>query len=287
MTYAPSSDETSHTSEGIHYHEWGTGQPLLLLHGSGPGVSAWSNFGGNVGSFGERFHVIAPDLPGYGKSFIPEDLDRPYPLLAAQELLAFAQRIGMESAHLLGNSMGGAVAAQLTLLEPQLVERLVMMGPGGLGVSVFSPLPSEGIRRLMEFNEEPTRERLVAWLQTMVYDRSLITEELVDERFKMSQRPGVVDWSRRTYDAIYTRPPQGFAPLWTQAAKISVPTLITWGRDDRIVPLDNALLPMRMIPRAELHVFPQCGHWAMIERKVEFESVVTAFLTRPTRREAE
>jgi pimeloyl-ACP methyl ester carboxylesterase len=154
---------------------------------------------------------------------------------------------------------------------------------------VFSPGPSEGIRLLQEFTENPSRQRLVAWLNSMVYDRALVTDELIEERWALATEPSTLESARRMYgkaafEQMMAAMRASDAPMpWAVMHKVKAPTLLTWGRDDRVSPLDMALIPMRTIPDAELHVFPNCGHWAMIEAKDAFESTVLAFLTRDGR----
>ncbi|MFC4949818.1 alpha/beta fold hydrolase [Pseudonocardia sp. GCM10023141] len=117
LAQQPTFDETSRTSAaGLHFHEHGSGPPLVLLHGSGPGVSGWSNFADNLAVFGSRFRCLVVDMPGYGGSYIPAELDRPYPALAAPAVLGLLDELGVGQAHFLGNSMGAGVAAQLALL---------------------------------------------------------------------------------------------------------------------------------------------------------------------------
>jgi len=274
---------TSHLLEGdepLHYHVAGTGPGLLLLHGSGPGVNGWSNFGGNLGVFGEHFRTVFPDQPGFGKSYMPV-IDRAYAEISAAAIVRLLDHLGLDQVHVLGNSMGGRVAAELALAHPDRVGRLVMMGPGGLGVNTLAPAPPEGMKRLFAFNQEPTRERLMEWLTSMVSDPKTLTEDLIDQRFANVQQPGAVEWSQEFFKALNNPAFQGPVPLWARSSHITQPTLLTWGRDDRVVPLENVLMPLRQMPNVELHVFSHCGHWAMIERKEDFERVVLEFLTRP------
>jgi 2-hydroxy-6-oxonona-2,4-dienedioate hydrolase len=267
------------TPEGkLHYHEAGDGPPLLLLHGSGPGVSSWANYRGNMGVFAEHFRVLALDFPGFGRSYSPDA----NPVMAAPgAVTSFLDALGLESVAIVGNSMGGGVAAQVAASQPERVSRLVTIG--GVGVPIFSASPPEGIKLLVEFVDDPTRDRLVKWMESMVYDTSLITEEFVQMRWEQATDPEALDGIRRMYNQqllanfrLVAGNPASLAML----PKIQAPTLLTWGRDDRVTPMDGALGPMRFIPRCELHVFYDCGHWAMIERKDEFESVVLSFLLR-------
>ncbi|MBE9373291.1 alpha/beta fold hydrolase [Saccharopolyspora sp. HNM0983] len=251
-----------------------------MLHGSGPGVSAWSNFRDNLPVFAERFRTIMPDLPGFGGSDLPE-LAEIYPVVAARWTARFLDRLGIESAVFVGNSMGGAVAAELARLAPRRVRRMALMGSGGLSVGAFAPEPSEGFLRLSEFLGEPSRDRMIAWLTTMVHDHGRITEDLVDERMRNATADGVLDATMAIFGSMVDPGTRAkYTPLWTQAATVTTPTLLVWGRDDRMLPYDQAHFANRWMPDVELHTFARCGHWAQIERKSDFERVVLEFLTR-------
>ena len=162
------------------------------------------------------------------------------------------------------------------------MSRLVAIG--GVGLSLFSPAPPEGIKLLVQFVEDPTRDRLMAWMESMVYDTAILTDEFVEMRWKAASDPGALDDVKKLFNF------QSLAMMGNRAAtaadsiamltRITAPTLITVGRDDRVTPMDGAFAPMRLIKRCELHIFYDCGHWAMIERKDEFESVVLSFLRR-------
>lgn len=265
------------------YHEAGAGDTLVLLHGSGPGVSAWSNFRGNIPVFAEGFHVLAPDLPGFGGTDLPP-IDEFYPTLAARRVLDLLDALGAGDVFVIGNSMGGAVAAELASIAPDRVRRMAIMGSGGLSVGLFSAEPSEGLRRLLEFVGDPTRDRLVAWIETMVHDRALITEELIEERWTNAHAPGALERSRAVFGAMLDPALQEKrVPLWTKASSFSTPTLLLWGRDDRTLPYDQAHYAMRHLPDVELHAFSGCGHWVQVERKAEFERLTTEFFTRTPR----
>jgi pimeloyl-ACP methyl ester carboxylesterase len=270
------------TEDGVlRYHEAGDGPPLLMLHGSGPGVTGWRNFRGNLPVFAERFRCLVLEFPGFGVS----DPTDEHPMAAAPAAVTrLLDGLGLQQVDMIGNSMGGIVATQVAIARPDRVRRMVTIG--GVGRNLFSPGPGEGIRLLVEFTEEPTREKLVRWLNSMVHDPALVTEELIEERWNQATDPATLAAARRMYgrEALAARAAAvaaaGTPPPWAMLHKIKAKTLITWGRDDRVSPLDMALVPMRTIPDAELHVFPDCGHWAMIEQKDAWESVVLAFLAR-------
>lgn len=263
----------------LHYHEAGDGPPLLLLHGSGPGVSAWANFGANLAAFAGHFRTVALDFPGFGTSSPCEGS----PLLAAPSSVTdLLDALDLGPVAVVGNSMGGNVAARVAAEHPERIRRLVTIG--GIGTALFSPSPPEGVKLLVQFVEDPTRERLVAWMESMVFDPSLLTEDFVELRWETARRPEALADVRRMFNpkvlAAMRRAPLGAPDQVATLARIKAPTLVTWGRDDRVTPLDGVLLPMRVIRDCEVHVFPDCGHWAMIEQADAFERVVLEFLSR-------
>jgi pimeloyl-ACP methyl ester carboxylesterase len=267
----------------LRYYDCGAPKApnLLFLHGSGPGVTGWRNFRSVLPTFAEHFRCLILEFPGFG---VTDDFGG-HPMVTAQGVVApFLDALGVRRVHIVGNSMGGGVGINFAIRHADRVSRLVTIG--GIGTNTFSPGPSEGIRLLQEFTEEPTRQRLVDWLKSMVYDQSLVTEELIEERWRLATDPETLASARRMYSkaafsAMMAAMNAADRPMpWAVMHKVSAPTLLTWGRDDRVSPLDMALIPMRTIPNAELHVFPNCGHWAMIEAKAAFESTVLAFLLR-------
>jgi pimeloyl-ACP methyl ester carboxylesterase len=268
----------------LRYHEAGDGPPLVMLHGSGPGVTGWRNFGDNLAAFAPHFRCLVLEFPGFGVS---DPSDR-HPMAAALPAVGdLLDGLGLERVDLVGNSMGGIVATRFAIAQPDRVRRLVTVG--GMGRNIFSPAPGEGIKLLVEFTEDPTRERLVQWLESMVFDPALVTEDLVEQRWSQAIEPDTLASARRMYGrGVLEAVAKAAAasdepPYWAMLHKIRARTLLTWGRDDRVSPVDMALLPMRTIPDVELHVFPNCGHWTMIEQKAAWESTVLAFLLREDR----
>ena len=270
------------TDKGIlRYHEAGEGPVLLLLHGSGPGVTGWRNFRGNLAFFAEHFRCLVLEFPGFGVS---ADFGG-HPMLDAQSAVpAFVDALGLDRVDIIGNSMGGGVGINFAINHPDRIGKLLTIG--GIGTNIYSPGPSEGIRLLQEFTEDPTRARLVDWLNSMVYDPALVTETLIEERWELATDPETLASARRMYGkaafAAMTKMMRNadFPLPWAIMHKVKAPTLLTWGRDDRVSPLDMSLIPMRTIPNAELHVFGNCGHWVMIEQKQAFEATALSFLHR-------
>ncbi len=285
MTATFSYDETRReiTTEpgALRYHEAGAGPPLLMLHGSGPGVTGWRNFRGVLPAFAEHFRCLVLEFPGFGVS---DDFGG-HPMLTAFDAVnRFVDALQLDTVDIVGNSMGGGVAISYAIAHPEKVRRLVTIG--GLGTNLLSPGPAEGIRLLQEFTENPSRESLVRWLHSMVYDPAVVTEELIEERWELAADPESLASARRMYSReafagmIQAMQAAKWPQPWATMHRVAAPTLITWGRDDRVSPLDMALIPMRTIPNAEFHVFPNCGHWTMIEAKDAFENVVLGFLRR-------
>ncbi|WP_137725538.1 alpha/beta fold hydrolase [Prescottella subtropica] len=281
ITYEGSKRELV-TDEGVlRYHEAGDGPPLLLLHGSGIGVSGWRNYRGNLGVFARHFHCYVLEFPGFGAS----DPVVGHPVLTASAAVTrFLDALGLESAAIIGNSMGGVVGAHVAMRHPTRVEKLITIG--GVGPNIFSQSPSEGTRLLRAFADDPSREKLVRWLECMVYDPEVITEDRIDERWETAKDPA----SHRTLAAMYgseaaasqqrALEASDAPPYWSMMHRVQCPTLFTWGLDDRQCPPDMPLVPLRLVPNAELHVFPNCGHWVMEEAKEAFERLALEFLLR-------
>ena len=267
----------------LHYHEAGVGNgpTVVLLHGGGPGASAWSNFGRTLGVLSDRFHVLAVDQPGFGRSTKPVEFDRQFFTFSGDALAELLAALGVDNAHVVGNSLGGGTAVRFALNHPGKAGRLVLMAPGGLGLNVFSPDPTEGIKKLFQFGAPPgpSKQKLADFLRTLVFDQKMITDELVDERYTYAADPETMR-SMAAMGASFARP-GAFeeAMLWREAYQLRQRVLLVWGREDRVNPLDGALVALKLIPRAQLHVFGGCGHWAMLEKFDEFNRLTAEFLT--------
>ena len=277
--YAKAGDLTLHHHEAGEPTEVGAGLPLVMLHGGGPGASAWSNFGQCLERFAGQFRTLLVDQPGFGESDKPE-IQGHFFTFAADALAALLDELGIEKIHLLGNSLGGGTAVRFALKYPKRVGRLVLMGPGGLSLNIFAPDPTEGIKRLYDFGAPPgpSKEKMEAFIRTMVVDQSLVTDELVEQRFRSAIAPGSAE-AMASMGASFAQAEtyeEGF--LWREAYKLRQPVLLTWGSEDRVNPLDGALAALKLIPKASLHVFPKCGHWAQIEAADEFFSVASGYL---------
>jgi 4,5:9,10-diseco-3-hydroxy-5,9,17-trioxoandrosta-1(10),2-diene-4-oate hydrolase len=275
---------------GVRYHDSGpaTGAPagtgrgdagtVVLLHGGGPGASAWSNFGRTMPVVAKRFRAVMMDLPGYGKS-AARPVTGHFFTVAADALAGLLDQLGIEKVHFIGNSLGGGAALRFALNYPDRVGRLVLMGPGGLTLNVLTPDPTEGVRRLMEFGAPPgpSREKMAAFLRTMVFDQRLVTDELIDERFAIASQPEALA-AMVAMGASFFGDHAEDGMLWRDAHRIKHEVLLVWGREDRVNPLDGALIALKQLRRAQLHVFGGCGHWAQLEKFDEFNELSLRFL---------
>lgn len=262
---------------GIRYHEAGLGEPLLLLHGGGPGASGWSNYSRNVEFLAKRFRVLVPDLPGFGRSEKCLPPDKLFTYLAGV-MNDFLEALGIESAHFVGNSLGGGTVLKLALDRPERVRKAVLMGSGG-GTPLFSTMPTEGVKHLVGYYEGsgPSLEKLRSFIDVMLYDGSAVTDELLQQRYQASLDPEVV----RNPPIRKRNGRMPLEDLWREElTRLEHELLLVWGREDRVVPLDCAFVLLKQLKRGQLHVFPQCGHWVQWERAAEFNSLIAGFFTK-------
>ena len=265
----------------LHYDEAGShkGTPVVMLHGGGPGASGMSNFKNNVPAFAEHFRTLVVDQPGYGKSDKPE-VQGNYFTFAATALKDLLDELGIDHAHLVGNSLGGGTAVRFALENPERAGRLVLMGPGGLSLNVFAPDPTEGVKRLTEFAAPPgpSREKMAAFLRTLVFDQRLVTDDLIDERYAAACDPQALAAMASMGASFFDPASYEQGLLWREAHRLRNRVLLIWGREDRVNPVDGALVGLKLIRRAQLHVFGGCGHWAQLEKFDEFNRLAISFL---------
>jgi 4,5:9,10-diseco-3-hydroxy-5,9,17-trioxoandrosta-1(10),2-diene-4-oate hydrolase len=274
----------------VHYHDAGSAAvqagsgpgdagAVVLLHGGGPGASAWSNFGRTMPVIASRFRTVMMDLPGYGQT-AARPLTGHFFTIAAQTLAGLLDQLGLEKVHLIGNSLGGGTAFRFALDYPKRAGRLVLMGPGGLTLNVLAPDPTEGVRRLIEFGAPPgpSRAKMEAFLRVMVHDQTLITEKLIDERYAVASTPEAQAAMIAMGGSFFGEHAED-GMLWREAHRVKHEVLLIWGREDRVNPLDGALIALKQLRRAQLHVFGGCGHWAQLEKPAEFNDLTLRFLS--------
>lgn len=249
---------------------------VVLLHGSGPGATAWSNFRGNIEALAQNLHVYAVDMPGWGDSDAVT-VDR---LDHVEAAVQFLDTLGIEKAAFVGNSMGGQTSLRLAVERPERLTHLVTMGaPPGRVPLLFGAGdgPSEGLKILVEAYQDPSPGTMRRLVEVMTYDKArFATPELTQARSVAAlARP---DHIKNYLDGRA----QGFpVPIWVDQAKlaeIQAPTLVIHGRDDRVVPYENTLYLLARIPNSTASIWNRCGHWAMIEHAERFNRLVTDFV---------
>jgi len=253
--------------------------PLVLLHGGGPGASGLSNYSRNVEALSRNFRVLVPDMPGYGRSGKFVDHTDPFGYLA-DTIRGVLDELRIPSVHLVGNSYGGAAALRLALDTPQRVGKLVLMGPGGIGTT--RGLPTDGLKSLLSYygGDGPSRDKLATFIRTyLVYDGAAVPEELIDLRYRASVEPEVVANPP-------LRRPSGIRTLWRmdltrdkRLRRLGTPTLVLWGRDDKVNRPSGGPMLLNLMPNAELVMTSHTGHWMQWERADLFNGLVSEFLS--------
>lgn len=278
---AGSASRISTGTVSLNVIDVGHGPAIVMLHGAGPGATSWSNFHQNVAALSPHFRLLLVDQPGFGDSDKPTfDEERTMFSTTSTALLGLLDTLGIEKASLIGNSMGGANSIRFALDHPDRVSRLMLMGPAGAAVSTLTAQPSEGLRILDRFykKDAPDRALFEAFLRVMVYDESHITEELLEQRWQVASTPATFEGQQRVQQSLLRLPTKD--QLWRDLHRVKHPILMTWGRDDRVLPLESAFFALRRFPNARLHVFPRCGHWAQLECRDEFDELAISFLGR-------
>ena len=254
-------------------HDLGAGSPVLMIHGSGPGVSAWVNWRLVMPSLAERFRVIAPDMVGFG--FTERPAGAVYGMDTwIRHAVDLLDALDIEAANIVGNSFGGGLALALAIRHPARVRKLVLMG----SVGVHFPI-TPGLDAVWGYT--PSLQNMRRLMDLFAYDRTLVTDELARLRYEASIRPGF----QESFSAMFPAPRQrGVDGLTSREADIrALPneTLIIHGREDQVIPLSNSLTLAQWISRSQLHVFGRCGHWTQIEHAARFARLVGDFLSEP------
>jgi pimeloyl-ACP methyl ester carboxylesterase len=254
----------------LHYNEIGSGPPIICLHGAGPGATSWGNFKNNVEAFARDHRVLLVDMPQYGKSDKCE-LATPRLTTLAAIMRDFMDALGIERADFVGNSFGGQVSLKTAIDYPERVGHVVLIGSAPVTFSLFCPMPVEGVKNIGNYyrGDGPSLAKMRTVLESLVYDHSMLTDELVRERYEASLDPEVIKLNQG--------PPAPKQDLTAEFGKVQCPTLVVWGMDDRAGALDVGLLMTRAIPKAQMHIFNKCGHWAQVEHAEVFSELVLSF----------
>jgi len=261
MNTAVQSPEIGHSLRAggiaINYHDHGSGFPLLMINGSGPGVSAFVNWRLVMPELSKHRRVLAPDIVGFGFTGRPAEITYNMDNWVKQAV-DFLDALGLKQVDLVGNSFGGALSLALTIRHPERARRLVIMGAAGVSFPITQALDDV-------WGYEPLFENMRRIMDVFAYDRCLVNDDLARLRYEASIRPGFHESYSKMFPAPRQRWVDSLASSEENIAAINKETLIVHGREDQVVPLENSLRLSRLISRSQLHVFGHCGHWTQIE----------------------
>ncbi|RIV39223.1 alpha/beta fold hydrolase [Micromonospora radicis] len=252
-----------------NYHDAGDGEVVLLIHGSGPGVTAWANWRLVLPELSRTHRVLAPDVAGFGYTETSGDehgLD-----VWLRHLTSFLDELAVERVRVVGNSFGGALALWFAVTHPHRVERIVLMGSVGTEFPLTAGLDAV-------WGYEPSVEAMEELLTYFVHDRSALPPSLAEQRYRASTKPGAQERWAAMFPAPRQRWIDELAVSRSRLATLRQPTLLVHGREDQVIPLESSLRLLDAIDDATLHVFPHTGHWVQIERADEFTRLVVDFL---------
>ncbi|MFD6057369.1 MULTISPECIES: alpha/beta fold hydrolase [Rhodococcus] len=254
-----------------NYHDEGEGAPVVLIHGSGPGVTAWANWRTTIPVLAQNFRVLAPDILGFGYTERPDGVAY-NSTTWTEHLVGFLDALGLDKVSIVGNSFGGSLALRIATEHPDRVDKLVLMGSVGVPFDITA-----GLDAVWGF--EPSLPAMRSLLDIFAYDRSLVNDELAELRLAAATRPGV----QEAFSAMFPAPRQNgvdeMAVDEDRIAALAHETLIVHGRDDQVIPLSNSLRLLELIESSQLHVFGRCGHWVQIEHSARFSRLVADFLS--------
>jgi pimeloyl-ACP methyl ester carboxylesterase len=252
-----------------NYLEAGTGPTVVLIHGSGPGVTAYANWRLVLPALAERFRVLAPDMVGFGFTERPEKAE--YGLdVWADQVVNFIDALDLGQVSLVGNSFGGAIALRVAARHPDRVDKMVLMGSMGVDFPI-----TEGLERVWGY--QPSFENMRKVLDVFAYSRELVNDELAQVRYEGSIQPGF----QESFSSMFPEPRQRWVEAMTtpdeEIRSLPHRALIVHGREDQVIPVQTSLRLMELLENGDLAVFSHCGHWSMIERTADFNRLVRDF----------
>lgn len=254
----------------VNYLDQGHGEAVLLIHGSGPGVTAWANWRGVIPDLSSKCRVLAPDMAGFGYTQVESGHQFNLQTWLGQ-IEGLLDALGVERVTVIGNSFGGALALHFARAHPARVHKIVLMGAVSLSFAL-----TEGLDTVWGYT--PSLENMRTLMGVFAWNQTLITEELIQSRYEASIQRGM----DKVYESLFPAPRQRWVDMLAQSAetlaKINHPTLIVHGRDDLVIPVEVSVRLASVLPNADLLVFASCGHWTQIEKREKFMRAVNGFL---------
>ncbi|MDR3214659.1 MAG: alpha/beta fold hydrolase [Bacilli bacterium] len=253
-----------------NYHDEGTGFPVLLAHGSGPGVTAWANWKLVIPELSKLTRVIAPDMLGFGYTERVAGLELNMKTWM-QQTVDLLDALDIEQVDIVGNSFGGALALWMAIEHPQRIRKLILMGAMGVNFEI-----TPGLNDVWGYT--PSVANMSKMLNLFVYNKAIATDDLAQMRYDASIEPGF----QESFAAMFPEPRQAWVDFMAYddeaIKKIKHDTLIIHGREDMVIPVSNSYKLINLIDNAQLHVFGHCGHWTQIEQSQRFTQLVANFI---------
>lgn len=267
----------------LHYNEAGSGHPVIMLHGTGPGATGWSNFHQNLAGLSQSHRVILLDFPGWGRSDVFDCTGESRTSANVEAVKLLMDELGLKTAALVGNSMGGIATLEFMASHPDRISHAVTMGAGIFSLpNIFSQGGmSEGIKVIVDAYSNPTPQNFRRLVEVMVYDASFVTDELAQKRSAaaLAEPQHLANWLKWPMGH-----PKGHfggvEELLGRLAQSEIPTLMVHGRDDRTVHMESTLRTSALIPNSRAVILNRCGHWAQVEHQVEFDRLLLSFLAQ-------
>jgi pimeloyl-ACP methyl ester carboxylesterase len=263
----------------INTRFWSAGEngtPVILVHGLGGSIENWVY---NIEPLAGQHRVYALDLKGFGRT------DKTPVLRKLEELVQFLRDFmevqHIDKASLVGNSLGGGLVLSFAYLYPEKIDKIVLVGNAGMGREVMIDLKLVSIPVIGELFAGVSRKRIAGLWRNIVFDPSLVTDELVEQTFELATLPGACKALLATLRAgISIRGQRGYLvrQLLDNIGGITAPVLVFWGRQDRIIPVSHARIAAAKIPNARVEIFENCGHMPQLEYPDKFNKLVLEFL---------
>lgn len=258
-------------SFNTNYHDIGSGEVVVLIHGSGPGVSSYANWRFTMPELAKKFRVIAPDMVGFGYSDRPENIIYSMDVWV-QQIIDLMDALGLQKVNLVGNSFGGALALALAIRYPNRFEKIVLMGAVGVSFDL-----TYGLDKVWGYT--PSLENMKVLLDIFAYNRELVTDDLAKLRYEASIKEGF----QESFSTMFPAPRQNGIELMasdeSDIKNIKNDVLIIHGREDKVIPLQNSIRFNQLIKKSQLHIFGECGHWSQIEHKDRFNKLLLDFFS--------
>jgi proline-specific peptidase len=252
------------------------GEPIILIHGSGASSEYWYK---NIFDLAKQHQVYSLDLVGSGKSDKP---DRTYTYDDLMQFVVnFMDALGLSNISLVAASSGGAIALKLALAYPERLNKLVLATSAGLGKKVSLGMRIASIPFLGEILNCPSQQTVKLFIEQGAYNSKLFfTEEfidLVDRNLSLE----ILKFQLRTFRTtanFWGMKSEFLQTIRDRLSEIKTPTLIIWGKQDRVIPVEYAQVAVNNIPNANLDLFDRCGHWSYLEYPDRFNRSILKFL---------